>query len=79
MVKRAKAFVGFNGYKPEQSRQLKMDFTLGDKTRTETRPGRELPVASTGGGCSSCLTSACGSCPVAGLRTASPVLAGVGV
>ena len=79
VVKRAKAFVGFNGYKPEQSRQLKMDFTPGDKTRTETRPGRELPVASAGGSCSSCLTSACGSCPVAGLRAASPVLAGVGV
>ena len=79
VVKRAKAFVGFNGYKPEQSRQLKMDFTLGDKARTETRPMRELPVASKGGGCSSCVTSACGSCPVAGLRAASPVLAGVGV
>ena len=78
VVKRAKAFVGFNGYKPEQSRQLKMDFTLGDKARTETMPGRELPVASAGGGCTSCVTSACGSCPIAGLRAASPVLSGAG-
>ena len=79
VVKRAKAFVGFNGYKPEQSRQLKMDFTLGDKTRTETPPERALPVASSGGGCSSCATPACGTCPIAGLHSASPVLSGAGV
>ena len=69
VVKRAKSFVAFPGYRPEPSRQMKLD--LFQENRDTMRP-----VAQAGGGCASCSTHACGGCPVAGLRAASPVVAG---
>ena len=69
VVKRAKAFVGFSGYRPEKSKQLKLDMLQGDRTAS-------LQVTHDTGGCSTCTTGACAGCPVAALRSPSPVMAG---
>ena len=68
VAKRARAFVGFPGYRPERSRQLRLDMFQGPEATNQ-------PAAEVGGGCSSCTTQACGGCPVASLRSA-PALAG---
>ncbi len=72
VVKRAKAFVGFSGYRPEKSKQLKLDMFQKDRTAS-------LPVAHGTGGCSTCSTGACAGCPVVGLRGPSPMMAGSAV
>ena len=68
--KRARAFIGFNGYRPERSRQLKLELF-------QERDPAKQPTAPAGGGCSSCATHACGGCPIASLSTAlAPAVAG---
>ena len=68
--KRARAFIGFNGYRPERSRQLKLELF-------QEREPAVQPTAPAGGGCSTCATHACGGCPIAGLSTAlAPAAAG---
>ena len=63
VAKRAKAFVGFPGYRPERSRQLSLDMF-------QEREATDQPATQVGGGCASCTTHACGGCPVAGLAGA---------
>jgi predicted DNA-binding helix-hairpin-helix protein len=84
-AKRAKAFVTFNGYKPTQAKQLKME--LVQDARTEGKQGGRpngSPLQGGGhaggrpngsplqgghtGGCASCTSGGCGTCPVATLR-----------
>ncbi len=64
VAKRAKAFVGFAGYRPERSQQLKLDMF-------QEQPPVASLTAHSSGGCSSCASAACGSCPVASLRSTS--------
>jgi len=68
--KRARAFIGFNGYRPERSRQLKLELF-------QEREPAVQPTAPAAGGCSSCATHACGGCPIASLSSAqAPATAG---
>ena len=69
VVKRAKAFVGFSGYRPEKSKQLKLDMIQDDRTAGS-------PATHNVGGCSTCNAGACAGCPVAALRGTSPLMAG---
>ncbi|MBI4340239.1 MAG: helix-hairpin-helix domain-containing protein [Chloroflexi bacterium] len=71
VAKRARAFVGFAGYKPEKSRQIKMElFQEGPKAPSG-------PATAIGRGCASCTSGGCGSCPVALRRSPSTVAAEV--
>ena len=69
VAKRAMAFVGFSGYRPEKSKQLKLDMFQDDRMEG-------IPTAHGASGCSTCTTGACAGCPVAGLRGQSPLMAG---
>lgn len=68
VTKRAKAFLGFPGYKPEKAQQVKMDFSSIERPKVPA--AKALPVASQGG-CSSCTSFGCGSCPVALMKGAA--------
>ncbi len=63
VAKRAKAFVGFPGYRPERSKQMRLNLF-------QEQPATPPSTGQTAGGCSSCVTHACGGCPIAGLRAA---------
>ncbi|MBI4203055.1 MAG: helix-hairpin-helix domain-containing protein [Chloroflexi bacterium] len=66
VAKRARAFLGFPSYKPEKSAQMKLDLFQEHPTPA---PVPAAPAATAhAGGCSSCATAACGSCPIAMLR-----------
>lgn len=67
--KRAKTFISFNGYKPEKTKQLKMELLdqreeRWAKTPKSTSGAAGIPSSAHAGGCSSCTTGACGGCPI---------------
>ena len=65
VTKRARAFLGFPGYKPEKSQQMKLDLFQ------EAKPTAATPQALGGHACASCSSFGCGSCPVASLKGAA--------
>ena len=66
VTKRAKAFLGFPGYKPEKRQQLKLDLF-----QEETKPTAAAHQAAGGHACVGCSSFGCGSCPVASLKGAA--------
>ncbi|MBI4310733.1 MAG: hypothetical protein HY681_03035 [Chloroflexi bacterium] len=76
VAKRAKAFLGFPGYKPEKAHQMKLELLSSERPKSLTAQAfAPAPQATHAAGCASCAGSGCGGCPVATLKRARPASA----
>ncbi|MBI2171731.1 MAG: helix-hairpin-helix domain-containing protein [Chloroflexi bacterium] len=65
VTKRARAFLGLPGYRPQKAQQGKMDLFQ------EKKPPAATPQALEGHACTGCSSFGCGGCPVAALKGAA--------